>query len=652
MTNNNQQDYRADIDGLRAIAVSCVVVFHTIPRVLPGGFVGVDIFFVISGFLISGIIFKALQARCFSYIDFYIRRIKRIFPALLTVLATLLVAGWILFMPEDLRELGKQTAAAALFAANLLFWEESGYFDVGAQMKPLLHLWSLGVEEQFYLTWPLIIAFLYRHARQHLPVAIVVLLLTSFGWNLLLVTHYPASAYFLPMTRFWELLLGSLLAYRTVFAAKATDGVVRGSMLVNVLSLCGCALLALAFWLIDEGRPFPGWWALLPTLGTLLLISTPTAWFNRNVLCSPPVVFVGLISYPLYLWHWALLAVLRIHIDQDYGDAPGLQRVAMVGLSFVLAWLTYVLIEKPVRFGPKSHWRPVGLLASMGFMVLLGWIVYVNDGASYRYPAQIRSLADQQHDELVRRMSVAYRSGTCLLGDHHGFADIASQCVETSSAAKPLILLWGDSHAASLYPGLKAQQDRGGKFRVAQFTVSGCPPVIGMEIQARPSCKEFNDDVLKSIASIKPEVVLIEADWWYYRRLPGSQRLDFANLRKTVEQLKSLGVARVVVFGDLPGWKIVQRKVGAEIWLKSHSLPRRTYEYFEPESAQVDDLLREAISTTQAVFVSPIGSLCNKEGCLLSTSATEWTPVSWDTSHLTDAGADILIESTFPQIIG
>jgi len=309
--------YRPDIDGLRAVAVLSVIGFHAGVRWFPGGYAGVDIFFVISGFLITSIILRQLAEDRFSFADFYARRCKRIFPALIIVLAAVFAFGWMFLLPNEYERIGKHIVAGAGFVSNFAFWLESGYFDSAAGTKPLLHLWSLGIEEQFYLLWPPLLLWVWKRKPDALAVAIG-LASISFAINVMLVSLWQATdMYFLPPIRFWELLVGSALAYAHLFRReelehllkRATAGV-PGSRLVsieNIQATIGLALIAVAVVVLDKRTLFPGWWALAPTIGAGLLISAgPRAWINRKLMANRVVVFIGLISYPLYLWHWPL----------------------------------------------------------------------------------------------------------------------------------------------------------------------------------------------------------------------------------------------------------------------------------------------------------------------------------------------------------
>jgi peptidoglycan/LPS O-acetylase OafA/YrhL len=653
MSSARHDSYRPDIDGLRAIAVLAVVAYHAFPRQLPGGYVGVDVFFVISGFLISGILFDALQRHRFSYGHFYARRVRRIFPALITVLAALLLYGWFGFLPDSYLELGKQTIAGAGFASNLLLWSQSGYFDEHSVGNPLLHLWSLGVEEQFYVVWPLLLAFFHRRGRSLLTF-ICLLMLGSFVASVVLTYINPMAAFYLPVTRFWELMLGAALAYYVNVrgAARASGETsllpMRGPSL-QLVAGCGVVLLVVALLCINPQSAFPGWWALLPTLGTFLLIAARGSWINRAVLSNRLLVGIGLISYPLYLWHWVLLTIARIAAD---GEEPTrAHRLAAVALSFVLAWLTYILIEKPIRFGTGRLSRPLSLALGMLVIGAIGSWVFLTDGAVFRYPPQIRPLADFQYDRQLSYYNVAYRSRQCFLDDDQHFRDMPAACVDAANGRPILVALWGDSHAASLYQGLRTQQERLGYFRIAQFTAAGCPPILSTHGRIFKACEAFNRAALEKLQALHPDVVLVEGNWTFDI---GSARalVDGAAIRDTIEKLKTIGVKRIVVFGSLPTWKIPQPEVGVKIWLASHSLTDRTRLYFDPTSMSTDAVVAQAAAQTGVTFVSPLSLLCNEQGCLISTDRDAATPVAWDREHLTLAGSNLLVGLAIDQIMG
>jgi len=365
--------HRPDIDGLRAIAILSVLGFHAFSSVFPGGFVGVDIFFVISGYLISGILLRGLEGNRFQISTFYARRIKRIFPALALVLLATGIAGWYLLLADEFRALAKETAAGAGFVANITYWKETGYFDQANALKPLLHLWSLGVEEQFYLVWPLLLAITWK--RRMNPLAVTsALLLVSFILNVARVRNHEAATFYLITFRFWELALGGTYACWEVRRAHRSDVPPQRSFtkdvpaVSNTLAACGLFALLVSIVLLHSTLLWPGWWAVPPTAGSLMLIAAgPNAWVNRNVLAARPMVFVGLISYPLYLWHWPLLSFSRI-VNTEATTA--LMNSLLLLLAGLLAWLTYKFVERPVRLQValgRWAWPLLAVVAALGF---------------------------------------------------------------------------------------------------------------------------------------------------------------------------------------------------------------------------------------------------------------------------------------------
>jgi peptidoglycan/LPS O-acetylase OafA/YrhL len=448
-----RSNYRPDIDGLRALAIIPVIIFHAFPRIMPGGFVGVDIFFVISGFLISGVILQGLRCGTFTFAGFYANRIKRLFPALLVVLAACFAFGWFFLLPDEYSQLGKHIVGAAGYIENFVLRREAGYFDTGSYLKPLMHLWSLGIEEQFYLTYPLFLWLVWRFRRNLLAILSSIALI-SFSLNIWQVGRDTAAAFFLPQTRGWELMLGGAIAcwqllrnephsFRKMswLSSFTRSSLLRVSpaTLSNLFSTVGLLLIAIAVFRIHENSQFPGWWALLPVCGALLLVlGGPGAWINREILANKPMVFVGLISYPLYLWHWPILTFPRLIRGAELSVTT---RTAGILVSFAFAWATWRYVENPIRFGRNTWIKP----AALGVMSLLigsaGYAAY-RDGFITRFP---RFYAD-----LGRPREVVWSTPDCrrLIG----LADI-DYC-RSAASGPPDVLLIGDSHAAVLYAGL------------------------------------------------------------------------------------------------------------------------------------------------------------------------------------------------------
>lgn len=433
--------YRPDIDGLRAVAVLSVVAFHAFPSWIKGGFVGVDVFFVISGYLISRIIMENLDEGRFSFREFYSRRIRRIFPALAVVLLASHALGWFVLLSDEYKQLGKHIAGGAAFVSNLVLWGESGYFDNAAETKPLLHLWSLGVEEQFYIVFPVLLYFS-RKLKFSLPITVLAVFIVSFYLNLCGAEDSPIAAFYSPQTRFWELMGGCLLAWAMHHKVDFVGQAGR-----NFASAAGALLLVYGFFRIGKDLSFPGKWALIPTLGAALVIfAGQNAWINKNILSNRVLVWIGLISFPLYLWHWVLLSFARIM----EGDVPAMEiRMSIVVLSFVLAWITWAVIEKPFRFGGWGKAKVLSLVVLMSLIGVLGYCTEKSDG----FPSR----------QSIRKFEMLKPSTPYT---HH-----------IGKPAGASIMLLGDSHASHYVPGLKKYF--GGS--VADHTALGCIPFFDVD---------------------------------------------------------------------------------------------------------------------------------------------------------------------------
>jgi peptidoglycan/LPS O-acetylase OafA/YrhL len=435
--------YRRDIDGLRAVAVLLVIIFHGFPGAIPGGFIGVDIFFVISGYLITGIILRELELGTFSIANFYVRRVRRIFPALLTILLFTVTLGWFFFLPNELISLGKNVYAGALFGPNLMLLSEVGYFDTAAQLKPLLHLWSLGIEEQFYAAFPLFLIFL-SSRKYNLLGGIAGLAIISFLLNVMFVKTNSAATFYLPFTRAWELMIGAILALPKLRWALRD----RYAFDADIRAAVGAILIGIGAVALDSKMSYPGWAALLPVLGTALLIAAQAAFLNSVVLSTQVLVFVGLISYPLYLWHWPLLSFFEVLSDEP---ATPIFRVAVLIVSVVLAYLTYRFIELPLRTDGSRLLKAASLSAAMGLVCMFGAIVVNGAGFPSRLTAAIGNAG------ILKPTFGGLQKSSCML-DSNTQTMFPDDCLEAGTA--PLLLLWGDSTAGALAPGFRQLPER------------------------------------------------------------------------------------------------------------------------------------------------------------------------------------------------
>lgn len=493
--------YRPDIDGLRAVAVLAVLAYHYAPDYFPGGFIGVDVFFVISGYLITGILAQSFANRTYSVLDFYQRRIRRIFPALILVLAACLGVGWFMFFPAEYERLGLHVAAGAGFIENILLWQEAGYFDEAAIQKPLLHLWSLAVEEQFYIVWPLMLGLIMRW-RWPLMATITAITGLSFAVNIWgIYSHYPDATFYLPVTRGWELMVGAWLA---IGHRQGTAWLDRGK---NIQAWIGTGLLGLGFLLIRPGPTFPGFWALLPVLGSVLLINAgPAAFVNRHVLRWRPAVWTGLISYPLYLWHWSLLSMACIVFGVP---AIGtVQRAGLAAMSFVLAWLTYLLSEQPIR--RRRQPRDAIILAVVMAAVGLGGLtVYMVPGI-----ATVRMPRVQQYLDSIAQSP---RAEECFVLNTEDLPE-DWRCIFGNPKADVTIAVYGDSHAMSMIPALN-KYGKTHDVRIVFASLSGCLAFLDIYAYRRRSGRSCQIVARKMAALAKQRnfdaVVFIER-WTFY----------------------------------------------------------------------------------------------------------------------------------------
>jgi peptidoglycan/LPS O-acetylase OafA/YrhL len=649
---NRKISYRSDIDGLRAIAVLSVIAFHIAPARFKGGFVGVDIFFVISGFLISSIIYKELESSSFSIVEFYVRRIRRIYPALLLVLLAVCVAGWIFLLPSDFVVLGKQILGGSTFSANFVLWWQSGYFSPEAALKPLLHLWSLGVEEQYYLIFPLIcIAFYRSRSRWTLPTAFLALAVVSMLVNVAFVSKYAAATFFLPFSRLWELFVGaglSLFFQRNLQAPWENQLLEKWKHGVGFL---GLAILVASVFAIDQLDPFPGWWAVLPTIGTVLVIvAGQTSLANRYILSSKLAVFVGLISYPLYLWHWPILSFMRIATSTWGVKISRLQKGAMIIVAFLLASLTYRFIELPIRHVKYRERRRKGALWLIGSVSLTGTfgvLVILMGG----FPARLPSAVIAFDHDYTSDGSDPWRTGTCFLRPDQSEVSFSNSCVDTEEwrTTRPLVLVWGDSHAADLFPGFRALQDQSG-VRLAQYTASMCAPIVGLKLRERPACLSINSAVLDHVRNLRPSIVVLSAYWDYLD--PDHDRTTRAEkLLQTIELLKAAGVQKVVVLGSAPFWRApVPGLLVGELHRNPNSplpnsLPRSLLEIHD------DTQLKAVTLKGSAIYVPVFENLCDQTSCLATTGPGWKDVVTFDQSHFTNHGSILVAQRIWKSIV-
>ncbi|MGT3925366.1 acyltransferase family protein [Escherichia coli] len=486
--------YRSDIDGIRCLAILPVVIFHAFPHLIPGGFIGVDVFFVISGYLISSIIYQESRNGTFSYYNFYYRRIKRIFPALLTVLFFCMVMSYIYMLPSELKTISKHIIAGVFFSQNINLFFESGYFDTSTELKPLMHLWSLGVEEQFYIFFPIIVLFLAKK-RRALFIAISCIMLLSLIYCIKLTFSDISAAYYLPLTRMWELMIGCIIAFpelkKRIKISKVTADTLSALGLCGIISSC---------FMIDSSSFFPGYIALLPVTSTaMLILSGEKAIINKYILSNKLIVFVGLISYPLYLWHWPIISYMKI-----IGIFDGrIVKILAVALGFILASLTYLFIEKPIK---KTKDRKKLVLS-------VGTATFIIVGVStLSFFGKIKPI---NNDYLFRDIIAAKGEWEYP----KGLTDISINNVHMKGLpGEKYTLYYGDSNMEEYSSRIvKLKRDNPSSNRGILFlTSSGCLPVGNLIYKDYDQCNSMPSKLISVIKSGKIDRVVISALWYKY----------------------------------------------------------------------------------------------------------------------------------------
>ena len=620
--------YRADVDGLRAVAVLAVLFFHAGWSRFSGGFVGVDVFFVISGYVIALSLFRDLDAGRFSLSGFFARRARRILPALTAVLLGTLLVSLLVVPPVYFQPFADSLVAASLFFSNLHFWQTSSYFNNDMPFRPLLHTWSLGVEEQFYIAAPVCLLLIQRFLGGRWRLAVTLCLLASFGLNLYAVRHgHIDAAFYLPFTRAWEFLLGVLIAL------APGPGLSRGVREAGVLA--GLATIAGAVLFYGPGTLFPGLSALWPCLGAGAVI-----WFGKpggeraipvlsRVLALPPVVWTGRISYSLYLVHWPVLVLAPFLLMRklSFGET-----LAALALCFLLAWLLYRLVETPMR---RVGWKtPLVLGAALACALgtaVAGWAgANINARAFASQPAYAR-VPDMYGAEQ------AWGVGTCLLRDGQSWTDWAGDTCILGEGEGPPVLLFGDSFAAHYIPGLRESGLTAGN-RVIEYAMEGCPPTLDPASPGGPACYAFREHVVEIASRYHVRHVIVAGSWLEYGTGPSVQ------VESTLTALKAAGL-EVILLGQPPNFHIPPYLILAR------TLPAETAEASLPlsrEARAMNRKLAAIAARTGARFIDPSAALCPEGACLVRVRNED---IYLDYGHFTLAGSSFAVERYFPELL-
>lgn len=550
-------EYRREIDGLRAIAVVPVILFHAGFQSFSGGFVGVDVFFVISGYLITSIILTEKENNTFTIVNFYERRARRILPALFIVVFTCIPFAWLWLLPTDFKDFSQSIIAVVTFSSNILFWKESGYWGTENELKPLLHTWSLAVEEQYYLIFPLFLAFFWRFKRNWLLYSFIIIAILSLSFAQWLIQHSPSAAFFLLPARAWELSIGACIAYFSFYHKTTLSEVLKRKVLSEGLSLFGFLLIAYSVFKFNEATPFPGFYAMIPTFGTALIIlfSTPNNYIGR-LLSLKPVVGIGLISYSAYLWHQPFFAFAR---HRSLHEPAPIIFIILATISTLVAYISWRYIEKPFRskgiYDRKAIFI-ISIIVSVLFLAF-GLTGHFTNGFNFRTAEDGTKL---------------WKIESKLL-PNYGLSRVCDKTFTLSekcrTSEEPEVLLWGDSFAMHLLQGIVESKP---DVSIIQMTKSVCGPIFDLAPVRKSTytkswaagCLQFNQDVRKWLQkndSVKYAVISLNFYNYITKErnlllrdgtlIKANKNIVAKELADTLSELQSLGI-RTIVFSHMP----------------------------------------------------------------------------------------------------
>jgi peptidoglycan/LPS O-acetylase OafA/YrhL len=627
--------YRKEIDGLRALAVLPVILFHAGFAPFRGGFVGVDIFFVISGYLITTIIVGEIERGSFSLIKFYERRARRILPALFFMMLCTLPFAWYWMLPNQLAQFSETLIAVPLFYSNILFYLTSGYFETASELKPLLHTWSLAVEEQFYVLFPLFLLFSWRLGKKQIVLLLLLLALTSMlaaQWGSL--TH-PSFTFFLLPTRGFELLIGSLISL-SINPQKIKESISQS--LCQFLSISGLLLIVYAIVSFNDKTPYPSLYTLAPTLGaSLILVFSSSQDVVGKLLGGKIFVGIGLISYSTYLWHQPLLAFARL---KGLSELTSTNLLIILGSTVLLGYLSWRFVERPFRDAKIISLKKFTILSLVLAIMFvgMGFYGYKNEGLLSRFPIEAQ-LYVQYND--FKNWYVPVRKDQCHLQDINSIkhADI---CYENK---RPLIALWGDSHASALYPGLKKLQEQY-NFGVNQLTAAGCPPLSDIDKQSRLNCDLINTQNLQDLSKANPDILILHSAWQY-----GNNDSIKNKLNDLLDRINiSLPNTKIIIFGPVARWAVSPQHSSFLFWLtnKNVPVPNRLSGTVLTEM----EVLLEQLSISRNVnYISLSKIMCNEDGCIsrLGNNINDFMQI--DSSHLSKAGSEFIMDIIKSEIV-
>ena len=615
-------NYRPEIDGLRALAVLPVVFFHLGWSIFDGGYIGVDIFFVISGYLIATLIIKEIEDESFSLINFYERRVRRIFPVLFLVTLTTAVFGWFLLLPPDFKSLSQSIFSSSIFLSNIYFWLTNPYFSPPADLQPLLHTWSLSVEEQFYLLFPILILLCLKISFNFFVVVISLFFFSSF-LSLFLLEIDPSSwKFYLIISRAWELIIG-------IYAAiLLNEKKVLGSKIISELgSALGLIFLLISLILFNEYLDHPSLWTLMPVLGTFLVI----VFCNKEtkiykILSFKPFVSIGLISYSLYLWHFPIISFTKYTFFQELNL---IQAVIIFIVSVIISYISWRFFERKFRDKKIIDRRFIFKFAALGslFLISIGLLGHFNNGFDGRLSKQEQEILKIKNlDQFNKQL----RTGVCFLEEEDSIQNFDSSCFSEE------ILLWGDSHAAALFHGLNEIQP------ISQLTSSGCPPILDINLSDNNVCEFLNDQIFTSIKENKYKLIILHANW--IRHGYGDYIESF---KDTLQQISAIQEdVKIIVIGNTPQWfnSLPKYLVLNNISIKDIKGDSGLIQTQLEELLVSDELIKDSINEINKEnihFISILEEYCVESACLAMNTKENNELLFWDYGHLTYEGSRI-----------
>ena len=628
--------YRREIDGLRALAVVPVILFHAGFGFFGGGFIGVDVFFVISGYLISSIILSEKETNTFTLTGFYERRARRILPALFLVIFISLPFAWAWFLPNEMHVFSESLVATPLFSSNILFFLTSGYFSPATELMPLIHTWSLAVEEQYYLIFPLFIVLTWRLGIRWICFFLASLTILSLGLAQWGSTRYPTFTFFLLPTRGWEILIGALLAFY-LFKSNTKFNI----RLREISSGIGILLIIYSIIFFDKHTPYPSLYTLIPITGaTLIILFCTQKTIVGGLLASRPFVGIGIISYSAYLWHQPLLAFARV---RNLEELNTFLLFTIIIITFLLAYLSWRFVETPFRNKMFFSGKQIFFYSFISSGILLGigsWGFIT--GFEFRFPYEAKIYTEK----IDYKWYGFVRNNKCHLQSYDLFQHDAT-CLENK---RPLIALWGDSHASSLYPGLRKLQIEEENFGIIQLTAAGCAPIFDIPFPERANCNAVNQINLKELVEKNPDILILHARWGSYF-LKVSQLKS--SLKSTLDVIRQkLPNTKIIVVGPSPSWAISPQNTSYFYWKNLSNKKMQLPTFLKANKfTKLDEDLRLITTSLDIKYISLSAELCNQNGCIARVGELPEDFIMIDYGHFSKSGSEYIMKKIKNNIL-